>query len=500
MKRIIIVLFITSFIINSSIAQVYEIDGLRLSENFYGSTARNLGLAGATGSIGGDLGSISANPAGIGVFRTSELSISPTYSSLNTNSTYLNKSYSDFKPNPSLGNLGAVFTFNTGNSSNWISFNLALGYNRVNDFSNRNSFSGVTNNTTLGNEFSYYANGKSLDELDDYRERLAYDSYILNKSTGNSYYTPYDSAQAVNPDGSYIRQDHTYTREGYSGDYYIGIGANYDNKFYFGATLNIRSTYYSDEVSHTESQQSNFSFLDKYTYEHTLKTWGKGFGVKIGAIYRPIELVRLGISIHTPTFTNISQEFSTRMKSKTTFGTFDYVPVDNNSESLAPYQDNFAATTPFRAIFSGSFMFWKYGFISADYEIADYRGISFSDGDNQDNIAAANKNINNAFGVTNNFRVGAEAKLNQFYLRGGFAYYQNPINTKTVNSLSIYNSADTYIYSGGIGFRTNSFFIDFAYSLLSKEENYYMYNDPNLKPADLKSTNGSFMATLGFKF
>ena len=471
----------------------YKIDGLRLSENFYGSTARSLGLAGAMSSIGGDLGSVAINPAGIGVYRTSEFSFSPAYYSLSSSSKYLDQTKPDFKSDLGLGNLGAVFTFNTGNTNDWISFSMALGYNKTNDFSNRYAIEGKTNNTTLGNEFVSYSKGYSIDQLDQYREGLAYNSYVLNPTINNTYYTPYDSAVNIN-------QKHIFNREGSSGNYYVGFGANYDNKLYFGATLNITSNYYIDDITHTESQVNNISYLQNYTYNQTYTTWGKGFNLKIGAIFRPIEQLRVGLTFQTPTLTSVNQQLETHLTSTINSESTTYYPSDNNGNSLAPAQDNFSVTSPLRAILGFAYMFKQYGFISVDYELADYRSINFSEGDYSDAIDNSNKNMNTIFRVTNNLRVGAEVKLNQFYLRGGFAYYQNPIDTKNTNSLSMYYNTDSYIYSGGIGYRTNGFYIDFAYSMLNRGENYYMYIDPNLKPVNLTTSNGTFMATLGFKF
>ena len=40
---------------------------------FYGGTARFMSMGGAFTALGGDISTLSQNPAGIGVFRTSEM-------------------------------------------------------------------------------------------------------------------------------------------------------------------------------------------------------------------------------------------------------------------------------------------------------------------------------------------------------------------------------------------------------------------------------------------
>ena len=54
-----------------------ETDALRFSQTFPGGTARTIGMSGAFGAFGGDFSTLSINPAGIGVYRSSEFSITP---------------------------------------------------------------------------------------------------------------------------------------------------------------------------------------------------------------------------------------------------------------------------------------------------------------------------------------------------------------------------------------------------------------------------------------
>ena len=56
-----------------------EDDALRYSQNFSSGTTRASSMAGAFGALGGDFSSLSINPAGIGVYRSTEFTITPTY-------------------------------------------------------------------------------------------------------------------------------------------------------------------------------------------------------------------------------------------------------------------------------------------------------------------------------------------------------------------------------------------------------------------------------------
>lgn len=244
MKRSVIILIILlSFSLifsQKSKAQLdgYYIDGIRMAQNYYGSTARSISLGGAVASLGSDLGSISVNPAGIGVYRKSDFSFTTGLNAINTSSDYLGNKKNDIDYKLNIGNLGAVFTFNNG-SSGWVSTSLAFGYNKLNNFSSSYTIEGTTkatNPTSLVNEFLSYANanGQRPETLDPFWERLAFDAYVIDTVPGttNKYQSPYS-------DSISLSQKHTIEINGSGGEYYLGFGANYNNQLYLGVSVNI---------------------------------------------------------------------------------------------------------------------------------------------------------------------------------------------------------------------------------------------------------------------
>ena len=117
------------------------------------SSARSTALAGAYSSLGGDLGAIGQNPAGIGVFRTSQFSFTPAFSSVNTNSTFSGQENSDFIYKMNLHNIGVNMNINTDNGSGWQCVNLVLGYNQLANYNGSYKISGITEGTSMANEF-----------------------------------------------------------------------------------------------------------------------------------------------------------------------------------------------------------------------------------------------------------------------------------------------------------------------------------------------------------
>jgi hypothetical protein len=463
----------------------YYIDGLRLSQNTYGGTARSAALGGAFAALGGDMGSLSINPAGIGVYSLSEFAITPGFEMINTSSNYLGNKNTDVDYKSNLGNIGVVFTYKSNNTSGWISSNFAFGYNRLNSYNNSYYIEGKTNTTSMVNEFLYYSQGKSPQNLDDNWERLAYDAYVINPDTtvvapNYKYTSPYTNINLL--------QQHKLVISGSSGEYYFGFGANYNNQLYLGASLNIESSFYTEDLIHTEYDANSVSYLSSYQFSNNIKTNADGFNLKLGAIYRPNDMFRFGLSFHTPTIMKVTQDYSSQIQSSLQNGNYYDLSGPGNT-------DEYNVTTPFSAVAGVAVIFKQLGLISVDYEFIDYRSIYFSNGDYESDLQAANQANKNTFRATNNLRAGLELKFGSAYLRGGYAFYASPYASGELNK-----DANTQIYSGGVGYRNNNFYLDFSYSLTNTSEKYYMYYDPNASLVNLSSNNGNILATIGFRF
>jgi len=460
----------------------YYIDGLRLSQSNYGATARSAAMGGAFASLGGDMGSFSVNPAGIGVYRSGEFTFTPGFEAVSTTSNYSGNKNNSMDYFPNIGNVGVVFTYKTDNTNGWVSSNFAFGYSRLNSFNSSYYIQGTTNNTSLTNEFTYYANNKSPQSLDENWERLAYDAYIINQDTTSAtwkYNSPYSNISLL--------QRHNLSVNGSSGEYYFGFGANYNNTLYIGASLNIKSDLYTEDFDHTEFDVNSVTYLNSYQFSHHIKTEADGFNFKIGAIYRPDDMFRFGLSFRTPTVMNVHQYYYSQIQSSLKYGTYyNYDGPDN--------KDEYDVSTPFSAIAGAAVIFQQLGLISIDYEFIDYRSIHFSNGYYETDLQNANQDSKNIFRATSNIRAGAELKMGSAYLRGGYAFYASPFSGSEINK-----NANTNILSGGIGYHSNNFFIDFSYSLASKTEKYFMYLD-NASEVELKTNSSNILATIGFRF
>jgi hypothetical protein len=121
-------------------------DALRFSNFQVQGTARSGGMGNAFGALGGDFTSVSINPAGLGLYRTSELVFTPTFGQTQVEATYRNNLMTDSKYNFTFNNLSYVTAMPTRNQSETglVSVNVGIGFNRLRDF-NSTMLAGANN-------------------------------------------------------------------------------------------------------------------------------------------------------------------------------------------------------------------------------------------------------------------------------------------------------------------------------------------------------------------
>jgi hypothetical protein len=483
MKRFIYIITGLLFSLSSIFAQ-NEIDALRYSQYFPSGTARSIGMGGAIGAVGGDFTGLSINPAGIGLYRQSELSFSPNLSWTNSSSDFLGNSFEDVKYNFNFGNLGMVFNNNMGESG-WVSTSFGIGYNRLNSFNKTVYMSGVNNNSSLLDNFVDYANGNLPSNLNDYYEGIAFDSYAIDTINSTTYFNDF------NLDGYGQKQSREVKTKGSVGEYAFSFGANYNHRLYLGATLGIQSVSFEENVIHTESDPNDIIYyMDNFSFYDNLRTSGIGYTFKIGAIARPIDFLRVGVAYHLPTFYYLRDKYSTRIEAN-----FDSEDSDLGfQEALSPLGDfKYQLRTPSRLILSATGTIGKMGMISADYEFVDYTKANLDANDYR--FEDENSAIDAIYRAAHNLRLGGELRLGPAYLRAGYALYASPYATEEPNL-----NANNRILTAGFGIRSKYSFMDISFSNNNNQSRYYMYV-PQMTDGSLNTLDAnSIQMTLGFRF
>jgi hypothetical protein len=494
MKKISLIILAVLSVFTGVIAQNVD-DALRYSQVFYGGTARFMSMGGAFTALGGDMSSLSQNPAGIGVFRSSELTITPQLFHINTSAGFNNGITSDYLYNFNLNQAGIVSNIISNNSeTGLITLNVGYSFNKTNNLNQSIRIQGVSTTSSMADHWAGISNGWNKGELganvpDAY---LAYDRGIIDTLSGSNLdYGTVFSNYGNNPSSVYgqtIRRLVSY--EGYTGEHAISVGGNYSNKIFFGATLGISKLKYTSHYEHLESTDIALdSKFKDFTYTDHFENTGTGYSLKIGAIIKPIETLRIGLAFHSPTLYRINEYFYENITSNFTDGG----PYESPNE---PMRYSYALTTPFRALAGVAVQIKKVAILSADYEFVDYSTAKFSEtGDGYD-YSIKNLAIKNGLKSTSNVRVGGEFRLNNLYLRGGYSYYGKAFKKGDINENLDYSSI-----SFGGGFREQNVFIDFGFTRLMNSQKYILYDSSiETSMANLSINKNMFTVTLGYKF
>ena len=477
MKKIRLIISIGAAFLSLAASAQTDVDALRYSMINFGGTARYTAMVVAFGAVGGDFSVLSTNPAGIGVYRKSEFTFTPSICKGSTISTYANNKIEDFKYNFNFSNFGFVLVKNTDRGSDyegWKFFNFGFGLNRYNNFHNRVEIEGNNYQSSLMDVYANAAQGSQVDELDNFNTRLAFNTYLIDTLSPTNYFSNV-------PSGGILQHKSIETRGGMQ-EMVLSVGANYNNKLFIGGTLGFPYLRYFEQSVYRESDNGDtLAGFDSFKINEDLSTTGSGVNFKFGLMYVAVDedmlKVKLGAAVHTPTFFALHDEYSTKVESVFDGGS-NY--SDESPKGVFDYQ----LTTPMRAIGSLAVQIGQYGVISADYEFVDYSEARLRS--RTEKYFDVNEAIQTKYTAANNLRFGAEAALGKYSLRGGYAIYGSPYKEAI-------NDGKRTVVSGGIGIIEKNYFIDLSCVRTKSSENYYLYNITGMKPADLNKTSYNFL-------
>ncbi|MBT3207281.1 MAG: hypothetical protein HN704_03150 [Bacteroidetes bacterium] len=483
MKKVISIVFFTLLITTISFSQNGS-DALRYSQSFPQGTARLSSMGGAFGALGADFSAILINPAGLGVYRKSEFVLTPSISYNKTLSNLNNHAYEDFKYDFGLNNIGLVGTFKTGNKNGWISTSIAFGYNRIRNFDFNTLVKTDEATSSMLDEFVYNANNG---DIRNFYEKMAINTGAIYFDSLSNIYTN-DFIKYNNSEYGHL-QRRSINTSGKMGEYVAAIATNFDNKVFIGASIGFQKVNYSSTSIHEEEDtRDEIEYTNRFIYEDNLKTEGIGINFKLGAIVKPVQWIRIGGAIHSPTFFDLKEDFNSTM---------DFF-MDNEIDQfrdIASGGYDYELTTPLKAIGSLGFVIYKSAIVSFEYEFIDYSTMRLRNGGDGYDFYNENEEIQGKYVSTGNLKSGAELKFGPLSLRAGYSLYGSPYNSDALNK-----DAFTTAYSGGFGINSKSFYFDFAYVYSQQSIEYvlYQYSDPVV--STIEKNPNQLMATLGFRF
>lgn len=396
-------------------------------------SARVAAMGGAFTSLGADLSSMAINPAGLGMYRTSALSISTSYNS--TNSVNGNVNYATKKGSLSFNQVGTALNIYQGTGA-LVSFTVGFAYNKLTDLNYRNGARWRDGEVTIGKFFAEQMYGIDPANLvgsdapfknnsiypDEWGGVLAYQTYFIDPvmDAGGKFQGGYTvtGVPLENSIDSELRMESM----GSVGEYDLSMGMNFGNILYLGTTLGIQSIEQVIYYNYSEQYRgaSGAEELSSMSYQPQVANYGSGLNFKIGAIFRPISALRIGIAYHTPTLVSLTKDYSTYML--TTFANQEQIEASSYINSYT-----YDYSSPSKLLLGASLTLSNKAILSVDYDKVWYDGMSMQTNGLEEAFA---NDVAYDLGSANNFRVGLEVvPLNNLYIRGGYAYYGSPLNS-----------------------------------------------------------------------
>jgi hypothetical protein len=509
----------------TTMAQIPE-DAIRMSWYTPSGSARQQAIGGAMGSLGGEISAIFVNPAGLGLYKTSEIVLSPGFSLNNSSGSFRGTDADADRLNRfNLGTSGFVIGYGDP-YSRWNSKAFSIAVNRTANFNRNYYYKGLNDNSSfsepLANQFfDYYVgrkdNNPSLpdediiyDALNDpslsLKTRMALYTYLVDVENDGSNINIISRAENV----GITEQENRIESRGGITELSIGFASNMDDKFYLGGSLGIPIVNYERTTTYTETDASGDNDND-FTYttlkeNYTQKGWG--INAKLGLIFKPAEYVRVGVAIHSPTLYGLKERISYSMQSVLD----NFSGPEGYSVESAVFTNNetpefkYDLVSPWRFILSGSYVIREIsdvtkqrGFITADIEYVTHGSSRFSSAedyaDDDEYFKGVNEATKAAYKGAFNFRVGGELKFNTIMGRLGFAYYGKPYDDDALK-------ARLMNISGGLGYRNKGIFVDLTYVHSLNKDVHFPYRLDAPRPntfAELKESNGNVVLTVGFK-
>ena len=528
-------------------------DFAELSRTHLFGTARAMGMGGAFTSLGADLTSMSLNPAGLGMYRSSEFSFTPlvsvSHASTDGTATWQNNNKTRF----AFANIGVALNVFESGTGALTSLTFGLGLNRIADFNTRYSFSSESlfepsagNGApvlmpTIGDIFSQQLNSwgtrpNSSNQLlmqdlhpSVWPATLGYDGYMVDyfADGGNN---PWGVAR-IGGNAS-VLHSMDVVNSGSINEFDISLGGNINNIVYFGATLGIQSVYkrtamtYQEEygyfntngVAQTLNREtgewSNLTEqLEMMNLYQRMTIDGSGVNLKLGVVVRPIAGLRLGAAFHTPTYYSLDYSYragiTTRIVQTEDIinnGPIHGVEKGNDSPTATNEgPDNWSFTSPARLMFGASYTFGNFAIVSVDYERDWYNGIRMKDVPRYNDLSTEDykAEFKHNFQATNSLRVGAEIRPLPFLalrVGGGFTdsmLKERDTYTYGVNTGMPVTYESCYV-SAGLGVSlSRGVSLDIAYQNVSDRLNgYQLFFSQDYDTGDLKTWSGAYETSL----
>ena len=503
----------TLFSLPVAAQETYE--NANLTSTDLNGTARYVGMGGAMEALGADVSTIGSNPAGIGLFRRSQLSVSGGLL-MQSNG----KEYGDGKKtNASFDQIGFVYTTRASRGSN---LNFGFNYTKGKNFDFLLNASGKLGNGSQNNQ-SYLKHVLGSENYGGFDVRKKDDAYIGFASpqanfvswTWNQldylyFNTLLPDATTAGKFNNYLADSYTFDKAstGYVGNYDFNISGSIQDQFYLGLAFGLKDIHYDSESRYNERLSNgvgDVSVLD------IRRITGTGFDITAGIIVRPIASspFRIGAYVKTPTWYDLTTSNVTRIDRNTNTG-------GKNDWGEVPNSYDYKLWTPWKFGLSLGHTVGNYLALGLTYEFEDHSTLDsrINDGGYYNDYygtyyetssadKSMNKHTRQALKGVSTLKMGAEYKpTSNLALRLGYNYISPKYNKDAqkdptiVSPGSAYSSSTDFVnwdstnrFTFGIGYQINKFNVDLAYQYSMQKGTFYPFSTMNFSIHDTATGN-----------
>lgn len=526
MKKLYILAAFALAIMPVAAQDTYE--SARFLGNNLNGTARYVGMGGAMEALGADLSTISTNPAGIGLFRKSAASVSFGLVSQQDAKKFdgLNKT------NMSFDQVGFVYAARSGRNS---FVNFGFNYHKSRNFdqilSAANQLNGVSQNGLTYKKAEYGDVRKGGYDLAFNNQD---DVMGFENATSDWRAQTYSQADYLNANSLLLDpEDHKFyvidaneynfdrSHRGWINEYDFNISGNVNDRFYWGVTFGLYDVNYKGYSEYAEGLVDKNGDAGLVVVGDQRRVKGSGFDMKAGIIFRPVEgsPFRIGLSVSTPTWYDLTTENATEMANKSKYGAWD---KGNSSESY-----DFKLYTPWKFGLSLGHTVGNYLALGASYEYSDmaacqnrvidgydYYGYedTYTDEVMKDNTEKSLKGVSS-------FKLGLEYKPDPaLAVRFGYNYVTATYNEDGSRNMMLdspgvmYSSTTDYTNWGGtnritcgLGYNIGQLNLDVAYQYSATNGTFYAFQDYNsngrgMGATDVSNKRHQVLFTIGYRF
>lgn len=453
-------------------------------------------MGGAFTSLGNDLSSLHLNPAGLSVYRFSEIGFSLGWQSERARlGSFYDRSSTERTNTIYNGHFGAAFRFKLGRGP-YSEFGASISYTKKADYDRNWNILGGLNNNTLGEFWGESSAGLNINQISD-DAYAAWQAYLLVDTTnaGNTFirdsldsyaFGRLDNGRLIsNSEVQYMQN-----QSGSLGETALSFAGRIGNTFYYGLGFGFPSLNFRKEEFITEYLLENGSApynAKEYTYRRFNDIYGTGFNLKLGFIYRPIEEFRLGASYQSPSWFTVTQLYEFDINANFDSPPFPGVSRATQSDLFSTNEYAYGLTSPAIYRLGLSSVLFKSWILSVDYQYTSPNNSDIYLGRNGYNISndllegSYQPELNALLAQDrNSLSLGTEVRLGAFSLRAGYRTAESPFAPSFVES----TLGDAVNLSGGLGFKTGAWSFDLAYVQARFKSNQVVYNGEDVKTGE----------------